>query len=243
MLRVIQYHNEEHKGLFKDTMETHTPQSYYYHSMKGREPILPNNYSQMNIDVLHFKKSVLNAEGIKFVHNNYNNDGINPKGKKNNYLAKIRLANRGEKKMVFWRYDPEDIREIWVYNEWVEKPFYFSVKFSTGLLKHFMSRYPDIPIPLRIYNSTRNKLRKEGEHRENNAIVIAKHLENKLINQNRKDLSDKTQFQRYKELTAKTSIKSTPIKDRNNLESKENSNKVIDWEKLKSNPMQSWSMK
>lgn len=115
-------------------MERHTPQSYFYQSMKAREPILPNSYSQMNIDVLHFKKSVLNAEGIKFVHNNYNNDGINPKGKKNNYLTKIRLANRGEKKIIFWRYDPEDIREIWVYNEWVEMPFYFSVKFSTGLL-------------------------------------------------------------------------------------------------------------
>ena len=129
------------------------PLPMYLTEMKGKEPILPKNCKQMKIDVLHFKKSTLNPEGIKFFKNNYNNDG------QTKYLAKIRANEQGKKKKVFWRYDPEDIREIWVYNEWVENPFYFSVNFSTGLLKLFIQEYPNIPIPLRSYNNVRRKLR------------------------------------------------------------------------------------
>ena len=170
LLQVIKYHNTDHSGLREDTGKNITPLRMYEDEMSYRIPRLPQHPELLRFEVLMYKESPLRPSGITFKFNRYNNDG------KTGILRKIRAKDQGIKKLIGWRYDPEDIREIWIYNDIAKKPYYFNIKFSSGLLSLFIKKYPDIPITLRDYERVRNELRNDG-NTDKNALKICQKLE------------------------------------------------------------------
>ena len=179
--KLIIYHNTNHSGLKEDTGIEITPQNYYTSLMQGRNPQIVKNAQTLQFEVLHFKETTLRPEGIVFFHNKYNNDGN--KG----YLRKIRARNRGKTKSILWRFDPEDIREIWVFDDESNPSFYFNVKLSSGPLVNFIQKYTTIPISLRDYKSIIKEFKNEKDQLTNQSEKICLKLEEQnkfLIAQN-----------------------------------------------------------
>ena len=170
--KVLIYHNTNHSGLKEDTGIETTPQNYYVSLMQGRNPQIVKNAKILPFEVLQFKETTLRPEGIVFLHNKYNNDGN--KG----YLRNIRSRNNGKTKSILWRFDPEDIREIWVFDDESNPAFYFNVTVSSGPLLNFIQKNPDIPVSLRDYKSIIKELRKIDDKISEQSEKICLKLEN-----------------------------------------------------------------
>jgi len=216
LLQVIKYHNTDHSGLRDDTGKMITPLRMYEDEMAHRIPRLPEHAELLPLEVLMYKESPLRPSGITFKFNRYNNDG------KTGILRKIRSKNQGVKKLIGWRYDPEDIREIWVYDNTVNNPYYFNVKFSSGLLSMFIKKYPNIPITLRDYERVRNELRNDG-NTDKNALKVCQKLEKE------------SKLLLVKPIKTNSNSKSSKTKEKQKI--KEEKEKIeIDWDTLEPLP-------
>ena len=216
LLRVIKYHNTDHSGLREDTGKNITPLRMYEDEMSHRIPRLPQNPELLRFEVLMYKESPLRPSGITFKFNRYNDDG------KTGILRKIRAKNQGKNKNISWRLDPEDIREIWIYDDFVKEPYYFNVKFSSGLLSLFINKYPSIPITLRDYERIRKELRNNGDT-DKNALKVCQKLEKEC----KKIISHQESIKRSQKSIKKAEVR-TIKKEKEEIE--------IDWDNMKPLP-------
>ncbi|MHA2203956.1 MAG: Mu transposase C-terminal domain-containing protein, partial [Candidatus Hodarchaeales archaeon] len=162
------YHHTPHNGLEKETGIKRSPIEQYRLDLNGRKPPLPANLELLRFEIFPSEKRVLNANGITWKKNNYNNRA----------LTDIRRRDRGKKREVLFRYDPQEITSIWVYDEL--KQIYIRVGVSSGLLSRFVQNNPDISIRLSEYEAVRKKLR-EISKKETPLGIAALLMENKRI--------------------------------------------------------------
>lgn len=140
---VEEYHMKPHDGLEPEI----PPLAKYLEGIKGNEEIpgaTPSPLVDVNELMFDMLPEVpeahrLNHYGIQWENNRYN-EYVN--------LPKMRARNQGESVYVKPRYDPKDIRRIWIRDAEAEVPFYFSVPLKTGFLAEFIRKNPDIPIGL-----------------------------------------------------------------------------------------------
>lgn len=190
----IIYHHKSHSGLLEDHLKEKSPIEQYNEDMAYRSPPEPINKSLLKFEIFKPVQRTLRPEGITWNRNYYNNDGNTKK------LANIRKRERGKSKSVLFRYDPEDIRFIWLY----DNNEYIKIRLSRGLLKNFCENHLKTPIKYNEYMNLLKRLRRE--HQEITSQCITDLLEETKIIE---EINNTKRYMRKKQRKRPSKIQST----------------------------------
>lgn len=132
---VKDYHLDTHEGLGKSPLEQYRSGIIGLGQALGTQPAVPTDLEKLKFDILPISgEHRVNSYGIQWLGNRYNSGD----------LANIRKKSQGKPKKIQFRFDPADIRQVWVYYE----RCYYSVRIRSGNLGQFVLNNPDSPISL-----------------------------------------------------------------------------------------------
>ncbi len=132
---VKDYHLNTHDKLEKSHLEQYQSGIIGFGQALGTQPAVPADLEKLKFDILPISKwHRVNSYGIQWLENRYNSGD----------LANIRKKSQGKLKKIQFRFDPADIRQVWVYYE----RCYYPVSIKSGNLGQFVFNNPDSPISL-----------------------------------------------------------------------------------------------
>jgi putative transposase len=137
MFFVKDYHLNPHEGLGKSPLEQYQSGIIGLDQALGTQPVVPPDLEKLKFDILPISgEHRVNSYGIQWLGNRYNSWD----------LARIRKKNQGDSKKIQFRFDPSDIRRIWIYE--IDDRCYYPIPIASGNLAQFVRNNPDIPISL-----------------------------------------------------------------------------------------------
>nr|MDO8118324.1 Mu transposase C-terminal domain-containing protein [Candidatus Sigynarchaeota archaeon] len=169
---VDRYHRKIHEGIKEKEGIEISPYDRYQEriaSTDGKQvgqPTLPRDIEQLRFDVLPFKKCSLRREGIEMFNLEYNHS----------IIAEIRAQDGGgkDRKHVV-KYDPRDVREVYLWAESEQKYFPIPLK------RNFFSKLqinPDDPAstPISIYELKQIKKCRSRKGKITSSELIDAHI-------------------------------------------------------------------
>ncbi|MBA3037275.1 MAG: DDE-type integrase/transposase/recombinase [Desulfobacterium sp.] len=134
---VKDYHLNPHEGLGKSPLEHYQSGIIGLDQALGTQPVVPTDLEKLKFDILPISGwHRVNSYGVQWMKNRYNSRD----------LARIRKKNQGESKKIQFRFDPSDIRQIWVYDS--EDHCYYPIPITSGNLAQFVRNNSNMPISL-----------------------------------------------------------------------------------------------
>lgn len=134
---VKDYHINPHDGLRKSPLEQYQSGILGLDLRPGIQPIVPHDLEKLKFDILPISGwHRLNSYGIQWLGNRYNSRD----------LARIRKKIKGDSSKIQFRFDPSDIRKIWIYDD--ENRSYYPIPIASGNLAQFVCSNSDIPVSL-----------------------------------------------------------------------------------------------
>lgn len=145
------YHTRIHSGLDRSPLEQYQIGVGGLEGSLGANPIIPDDLTKLKFDILplSLKKHGIHAYGIRWLGNNYN--GL--------ILAKMRKDFRGKPPKIHFRFDPADIRQIWIYDS--DDHCYWAIPITGGRIHRFVKYHPEISISLSEFQKISKNIRKE----------------------------------------------------------------------------------
>jgi putative transposase len=215
---VDDYHQRIHTGIKeKEGMEI-TPYERYEQGLANSDgktvglPNIPPNWEQLRFDVLPFKKRTLQRGGIRLFGLEYNAP----------IIEQVRATQRSQKREYIVKYDPRDIREVYL---WVDSgnkaengqyKRYFTIPLKNAYyapLKINPEDSADYPVSLKEFEAIKRSRKKKipVSHQE---LVKALDKRQKLIEESKKKTKTAKKARKHKEkrFDHKTKTTSTAIR-------------------------------
>jgi putative transposase len=215
---VDDYHQRIHTGIQKDEGIEISPCERYKSGIElVGAPTIPNDWEQLRFDLLPFKKRTLQRNGIEMFHLVYY-DPI---------IAKLRSMQKSKDASYLVKYDPRDIREVYLWADQLNQYCIIRLKdtFRSELLIN-PEDPNDFPLALKELDAIQNRQKDidEARERKKTAKKARKQKEHLQIT---KESASSTQIRANKqELTAKSNDSEIPIEINSD---KEEPKKDLDW--------------
>jgi len=176
-----EYHLKPHEGLGMSPLERYQSGVLGLDQSLASQPVIPADLEKLKLDILPISsgKYRLNSYGIQWQKNRYNSKE----------LANLRKKNQGKPKKFRIRYDPSDIRQIYVcdtYDHSLQSHLY-PAPITSGNLAQIVYNNPNTPVSLSEAKRINQILKENGRPVtpftfESALVERRKHIENAAEN-------------------------------------------------------------